>query len=728
MKRNERERFAELFQQLVHADTQRDSEADAALRVLSHALLNYWGARQNDDAAHNAQITAQMTRALPWLAAFLASAEPQTDHAPIARQLLETSGRNTLSEEMIARRLDALAAAGGAAFSATPRDASTHPDRHLDIFCALAHTERRLAALGDLDAQGLRDALVDDTFLLAAAAERCEEAGAGEHGGAATPSLLNRLRDAIEPWRASDLTGEIASLSKPIWVLAGLDESDETGALMGAGTLNIAAKSRRFESGLAANMERMGFISAVRAALAFAPIAADGAGAPPAWLASADARAAFLRDFSVFRADESLLQLASALMETRGVCLDYLRGGAPLGSLSPWIDYLRGECAELAEARECTLREAISYAHYCLHLVNICDFAALELTATEQAALSEATREALCQVEDELKEFALLGQREGLSDAQADLGRFERARWRREGDASFLADRLSRLRGAWRSGVTPGPIGAPPRLDPDVSAHSLAIIDNLLAEAGESELSGLATIASNARFHGYQWLELLAPPDILKLIAICTSAARDLPGVDITKAFDVDLSELGAWASDPARGRLNRRILSMLLARREMADILNGDAAGQDTEMALRRGLVTHTRAAGGQLSPAHLLGGNQTVDFGAPAGAQSNMGPNYLVLQFVADPELKALLDLMGTSSAEDPAFHALLEQRLQVILHRHDAGDSAETMLDDSSQVMSQPEQASARAGASSASSTQKPSSTQAVETFSSSQPAAN
>lgn len=683
MKRTERERFAEFFHFLVHTDTGLsagsggDAQADAALRVLSHALLNYWGVRQGEDPARSAQITAQMTRALPWLAAFWASTREDTSPAsrvyPVdlcagdAYPDEEALARRPLSQAMIAGRLDALSSQTRSAFAGAPRDAHLHADAdpQLSLFCALARTERRLASLASADPQALRDELLGNTFLLAAAAERCEGAAAQ----APATSLLGRLHAGVQPWQGANQTGHHRRFSSAVWALAELHNAEPQGqalaAAMGVAAFDIAPKSLRFERGLAENMARMGFISAVRAALAFVP-APDGQPAPHA-LVDADARASFLRQFSIFRADESLLQLASALMQTRGLCLDYLRGGAPLASLSPWIDYLRGGCVELAEARECTLREAISYAHYCLHLVNICDFAALELPLGEharagEAPLSEATREALCQLEEELKEFALVGQREGLSDAQADLGRFERARWRREGDASFVADRLSRLRGAWREGVVPGPIGAPPRLDSDLSAHSLAIIDNLLVEAGESQLSGLAAVASNARLRGYAWLEWLAPADILKLVAIGTSAARDLPGIDVTRPFDIELGELGKWASDPQRGRLNRRILRTLLARRTMAEILNGDAASQGGPMALRRGLVAHIRRA-----------------------SQEPDAPNHLVIQFIADPELKALLELMGTSSADDPAFDALLQRRLEVMLRGCDASASREPAQDD-------------------------------------------
>src|SRR5690554_1339121 len=392
MKRTERERFAEFFQFLVHADAdaQRDTESDAALRMLSHALLNYWGVRQGDDPERNAEITAQMTHALPWLAAFLASTRASDALAPRIYPGATGAEQQALSQAMIARRLDALGAHTSSAFASAPRDQDAHSDPQLDVFCALARTERRLASLAGLDAQRLRDELLENTYLLAAAAERCEDADA--HSAAHGTSLWATLRAAVEPWQASNRLANTLPDSKAVWVLAGLHNSEPDGAAMaaamGAGALDIAPKSLRFERGLAENMARMGFISAVRAALAFVPASASETAHYA--LAEADARASFLRQFSVFRADESLLQLASALMQTRGLCLDYLRGGAPLASLSPWIDYLRGGCVELAEARECTLREAMSYAHYCLHLVNICDFAALELPTGEHARAGEA--------------------------------------------------------------------------------------------------------------------------------------------------------------------------------------------------------------------------------------------------------------------------------------------------------------------------------------------------
>src|SRR5690554_337596 len=165
MKRTERERFAEFFQFLVHTDTateagaERDAESDAALRVLSHALLNYWGVRQGEDPARNADITAQMTHALPWLAAFLAATRAQDTPAPRLYSGDQYPGdhypgddacaRRPLSEAMIARRLDALGAHAASAFAAAPRDEGSHSDPQLDVFRALARTERRLAALVD---------------------------------------------------------------------------------------------------------------------------------------------------------------------------------------------------------------------------------------------------------------------------------------------------------------------------------------------------------------------------------------------------------------------------------------------------------------------------------------------------------------------------------------------------------------------------------------------------
>ncbi len=623
MTRDERDRFADLFHRLMHTEQASDEGADrdSALRLLSHSLLNFLGTEGTD-------ATDELCDALPWLAAFLDWTRGEADPAQMAGHLEATPVVRTLSPAMIERRLSAHPVAGEEPVSRAPAMWGSD-DAHVEIMAVLADTERSLGELVGLSEDELRARLIGDSGVLAAALELCEDAWQN--------ALSERLRRAFATWRYGDAQPTERRRSEALWILAGLEAGDDTRNPLSEDGFELSKRSRGFERGLAQNMERVQLITAVRAALAFGAVPGEACE-----LADADAREAFLRQFDVFRADAALMQLASALMEVRGVCIDYVCGGAPLSCLSPWIAYLRGACVELAEVRECTLREAMSYAHYCLHLVNVCDFAAMG-----PQAFNEETREALSHLEEELKEFALAGQREGLSDADADLARFQNARWRRAGDAAYLADRLSRLRGAWRKGMSPGPMGAPPRLDADVTAHSLALIESLVGESSEAEISALARLVEHARLRDLLWLEHLEPSHILKILAISVTAARDLPGVDICRPFEVDLGGLGRFATDPERGRLNRRILAALLDRREMAEILNG--AGEHS--ALRRGIVGHVA------------------------------GDGRLMMQFVADPELEALLELLVTTTAEDAEFAAVLERRLASMLQRHEPSRAADS-----------------------------------------------
>jgi hypothetical protein len=638
MTRDERDRFGDLFQRLMHR-TGADDEPPA-LRLLGHSLLNYLGTSGTD-------VVPELCEALPFLAAFLDWTRCDTDPAQVAEGLARTPAVRTLSPQMIERRLSARPAERAQrSIARVPQPEETN-DAQVDVVAELLSTERRLNSLLTLSEDELRSRLIHDSSALAASLELCEDAAENE--------LAKRLGTAFEDWNHAQPQPIERRQSGAVWMLAGLEADDETPNPLGRDGYDLSVRARGFERGLAQNMGRLELIPAVRAALAFGR---SGAG-ETVELASAEDREAFLRRFDVFRTDAALMQLASALIEARRLCIDYVCGGAPLASMSPWIAYLRGACVELAEVRECTLREAMSYAHYCLHLVNVCDFAAMG-----PDAFNQKTREALTGLEEELKEFALAGQREGLSDGEADLGRFERARWRRSGEASYLADRLSRLRGAWTMGTTPGPIGAPPRLDQDVSAHSLALIESLVGEAGEADIVSLARLVEQARFHGYQWLEHLEAAHILKLVASAVTVARDLPGVDVSRPFDVDLTPLGRWATDADRGRLNRRILAALLDRRPMGDILNGCAEPS----ALRRGLVGHcafSQHTSSQHTSSQHTGSQHTGDQQAR-----------LVIQFIADPELKALLELMGTTTTEDDDFHAVLERRLHQMLHRHHDG----------------------------------------------------
>ncbi|MFP4599400.1 MAG: hypothetical protein ACLFVJ_14170 [Persicimonas sp.] len=668
MPRDERDRFADLFSQLMHADhgraphSERDSsDRDSALRLLSHSLLNYLCADGTDAAD-------ELGRALPWLAAFLDFGRDDAGAGELAGRLVDTPAVSTLSAQMIQRRLSSRAVGHEAALArravgprlVDPNGANQiEQDPQIAVFAALAETEARLAPLAELPEDELRARLMGDSATLAAAVELCEDA--------ADNPLAERLRRSFVSLRFDEPVPAARRRSDSLWILAKLEAADDGDDPLEQAGFELSRRARGFERGLAQNMNRLELIPAVRAALAFGPGPGEGqvAGAEISSEHSKEKFEAQLRQFAAFRSDPALHQLALALIEVRWLCVDNVCGGAPLKSLSPWVDYLRGACLELAEVRECTLREAMSYAHYCLHLVDVCDFAAMG-----PDAFNDSTRDALGGVEEELKEFALAGQREGLSDGEADLGRFERARWRRAGEAAYLADRLSRLRGAWRRGTSPGPLGAPPQLDAEVTAHSLALVESLVGASGEADIASLAGLVENARFVEFLWLEKLEPSHLLKLLAIAAASARDLPGVDISRPFLVDLGPLGRWAGDPERGRLNRRILAALLDQRKMGDILQG----QNEPAALRRGIVGQADAG--------------SADAARPASPT-------LTMSFVANDELKALLELMGTTTADSGELQAALEKRLHQVLDNlgDDDASSADADPSEGAQVPAPP-----------------------------------
>lgn len=691
MTRDERERFAQLFHQLICDDAA--AKQDPGLRLLSHALLNFLktplepsdGEQPAPDeraagatARHRAE---QVARALPWLALFLSSSSQAKDSSELEElgaQIARIIPPKLLSAGFIARKLAAFrpldarednhrSARPPANFSKT----SSRQEEQLRAIVELAQREYILSQLISLDDRALARRLIEDDAAMLAARELSDS---GENN-----PLALRLRELFgRPASAGGLDQTARREQLALRALAALvGELGEQPDLFLSKRVELGERSRSFEQGLARSMDTAGLIFAVRAALAY-PAGNDEKNTAPGTPdrraqsekradRSALSSAAFLGQFDIFVEDPTLMALAQALIEARGLCLAHLRGGAPLASLAGWVDYLRAGCVELAEARQYSLSEAVSYAHYCLHLLNICDLSARVLAASgpedHSWVLTESMREQLGRLEDDLKEFSLLGQRHGVLDARADLGRFERARWRREGEAGFLADRLSRLRGAWRKDARSGPVGAPVALDPEINAHSLAIIENMLPEGDDRLINALAEVIGNMGLREFEWLELLAPAQILKLLATLAAAARDLPGIDIRRPFEVDLAPLKRYALSAERGRLNRRVMGVFLERLSIAEILNSDREPR----ALRRGLVAHTRRSDGRMLALDNQGffelppSDERLDEGAQAT---------LVIDFIADAELSALLDLICQSTSQDPAFHALLEARLQDML----------------------------------------------------------
>ncbi|MFU8804971.1 MAG: hypothetical protein ACNA8W_14255 [Bradymonadaceae bacterium] len=583
---------------------QPPDDGDAALRLASHTALNLAG-------ESGTEALWELGRALPWLAVYLDWTNEDIELGALAATITRRRLVTHLPAPFVLQDLER----GERLVKTSPirrapqTDVSPKDHRALSI-ARIAGIDRRLEALLREDDAALLDGLLEDTSLLDAA---LVVARAGEDSTATV-----RLRDILPAGRSK-------SSNLSLRILATIEESGFE-SLPEEFSL-LEDRGRRFELSLADNMHRHGLLETVRAALAFGPAAPGD---------DVSLNRSFFFQFSAFATDPSLEGLTRALVEMRRRCLGHLRGALPLEALSPWVDYLRGGCAELAETRGITLREAIHFAHYCLHLVNICD-----LAAVPGLSLREPLRRAMMDIEDELKEFALVGQREGLSDTQSRLERYDRSRWLSRGPRAYVVDRLARLHGGWRKGTRPGPIGAPPRLHEEFVAPCEAALDEL-----DLPIESLANLLARAQLLGVSCLEHLEAKPLLELLILAGSAARDLPHVDISQPFVVDCSPLELWcAASPAQSD-RVRLLQALLEQYPTTQLLEGS-----TEL-------TH-------------------VGLGLVAEAVDDR----LVLRFVADAELEALLTLLTHTAADRQDLRDVLSNRLEEMLFDADPIRSTDT-----------------------------------------------
>ncbi|MBA2665363.1 MAG: hypothetical protein H0U74_23950 [Bradymonadaceae bacterium] len=607
-----RERSSLLLYQLTHdaqSRPQGDDEA-VALRLLSHAALNLaW--EKGDDALERA------VALLPWLGLFRRWTEGELISKELGLALVSSGLVRHLGVAGVVRRLEQVdGQVADSVLSRVPSALGELRDRELETLVKIRRLDERLGALLAREDEDLIEGLFADSALLCAAIELCAQAV--PNAGAAR---LNAHTAIVASAASARAMGTLAEF--------------EDGGFERVPTalLQLSERSRRFELSLACNMHRHELLDVVRAALAFGSVNTEPVAKP-----------VDLRTLAVFRADSALEALAAALIEVRGRCIDHLAGALPLESLTPWVSYLRNGCLELAESRGITLREATSFAHYCLHLVNLCD-----LGERGVRALNESTRRALMDVEDELKEYALVGQCEGMRDAQVSLERFDRARWMGSGDAAYLADRFARLGGSWRKGTRPGPVGAPARLDEAAIAQCSALVADLFEGRAPAACASLVALVRGCQILGAELLEALEPADALKVLSIGLCAARDLAGVDASRPFWLDLRRMGAWYRDSAGGSLNPRILGRLLARQPLDAIFESL-----DEPAAQSGLLAR-------------LGERGTA----------------VVVEFVADAELEALLMLLSQSTSQSVRLRAMLEARLDELLEPGCAQDEASVTL---------------------------------------------
>jgi len=295
--------------------------------------------------------------------------------------------------------------------------------------------------------------------------------------------------------------------TRSLCVLSHLEEHWNANRLQ---ELSLSQRSIRFELSAVQHLHENGFLPAVRAALAFG-------GKPEA-----------LHELEVFRNDTALRVLAETLLRMRLRVLNHVKGLSPLHTLSEWADYLRGPCSELAESRGITQKEAMSFAHFAFHLMNLCD-----LIEQLGAETHEAIRRSVSDVEDSIKEFASMRTAEG---AQGGMP-LERGidPWGARLDLHRLADRLARLNGYWSKGGSSRGLVGMGRLDLDVCATYLSALQRLDPKDLERVGQTLRYAEFKSDFTGWD-------PD--SMVDFMVSLGRALP--EFSAPIKLDCSEVSS--------------------------------------------------------------------------------------------------------------------------------------------------------------------------------------
>lgn len=495
------------------------------LRLLGHTLLGV--ARDHAPTALFA-----VRDALPWVAALVELSEG-ADAEAVAQMLASRGVVRALGPRTVARRLED-ARRPRATLGST--ETGAEQARLSTAIRELALLDRRLVGLSMRSDRAIRDEVLDDAGLLAAVVELCGETTGDDVARRFREAL--RLRCDIDP--------------SPLALLADIESSWDGGRLR---TLNgFGERSRRFEISACDHLRQSGFAPAVRAALVFGGRES---------VEEIELRQ-ILRSFGAFSDDRTLEDLCVALCRCRGKALDYVRGRRPLAALDAWIAFLRGPCHELAESREVSIREATSFAHFCLHLLDFCDL------ATTADAADDEVRRSVMHVEDELKEFALQAQRKGLADEEANLATWEAARWGGLGRRERVAERVARLAGGWRAGFIESDTDGPPRLHDQVLSNWRRALDEL----DESVVALLDDAILDVEFVGGRALEAVTPDEAIRLL-LMTLASGESNRVDLSVASD--------WFLDPSRRTIARAMLGAIpieqLVTRDEAAVSCGFAA-----------------------------------------------------------------------------------------------------------------------------------------------------
>jgi SAM-dependent methyltransferase len=257
--------------------------------------------------------------------------------------------------------------------------------------------------------------------------------------------------------------------------------------------------------------------------------------------------------------------LTLALIESHGLAGQTIRGETPRALLAPFVAYLRSEALALAAELGVDRSRAVDLACDALHVINVCDTAAVRDGLVDDDLLAELTA-----VRDRLADHGAGGPLD-LAAIEDELAVAEDGTWRGDPAAaarSRLAERLCRLRqGRQRAGE--------PRSD----------VEAAVAALGDAEAVALATALRQCQlWYCEAATGELSPATQIAVLAAIAGAARASArsrDVGLDRPWHALLQPLVARLHGAgAEQRYRRRLVEAALAGRSVGELLGGAAVG----------------------------------------------------------------------------------------------------------------------------------------------------
>jgi SAM-dependent methyltransferase len=349
---------------------------------------------------------------------------------------------------------------------------------------------------------------------------------------------------------------------------------------------------------------------ALRAAILHLDIAKTAsAGHRTAWTAQGialevhnEAAAAILRRANrTWDLPPPLAKLAIAWVEAHGLAGQHVRGEGPMLMFAPLVGALRDLAPSLGRIMGLEPHRAIAIALDGLHVLNVCDTAAVREGLMDDVLLGKLAR-----VRDQL---LIVAAQAGFTEPHDALRALAPPPTR-----AALVERLRSLRSGRQAAGEP-----------------VAAIESAVAAIGDTELSALApALATCQLWYCEAATSALSPAAQLGILAAAVGAARQF-GVDTTRPWHAQLRPLLARLAGPgARYRL--RLVEAALAQHSLRELLTGTAS----------------------LGP---LGALSTR-------LASTTTPDAVVIDFLESDESAALLTLLGIYETRSQAqFHHMLK-----------------------------------------------------------------